>query len=119
MLLFVVACSSGEKYSVQKLPNGKEIKISSIGKAHFSESDPALIIKYETDLDIENVDALKTEVSEIWPVFKHNAEQAGLTNAVIQATKTTKKNAFMSSAKNYGFVYKKQDSGEWVLSENP
>jgi len=114
-----VGCSQGEPYSVQTLPNGKEIKIIGVTKAFFTEGDPALILAYETDLPLDDVAALRKEVLEIWPTFKINVEQSGLNTGGIQARKTTKTSAFTSSAKNYGFIFTKNYSGEWVLNENP
>ena len=117
LLVLLVACSQGKDYTVAMLPNGKEVKIVRVTKAVFSESESALILVYETDLRLEDVESLRKEVLEIWPKFQIDVEQAGLNAAVIQARKTTKSSIFMSTSNNYGFVFTKKASGDWILKE--
>ena len=117
LLVLLVACSQGKDYTVAMLPNGKEVKIVRVTKAVFSESESALILVYETDLRLEDVESLRKEVLEIWPKFQIDVEQAGLNAAVIQARKTTKSSIFMSTSNNYGFVFMKKASGDWILNE--
>ena len=117
LLVLLVACSQGKDYTVAMLPNGKEVKIVRVTKAVFSESESALILVYETDLRLEDVESLRKEVLEIWPKFQIDVEQAGLNAAVIQARKTTKSSIFMSTSNNYGFVFTKKASGDWILNE--
>ena len=119
LFVLLVACSQQKSYSVQTLPNGKEIKIIGVTKASFTEGDTALILAYETDLSLEDKVELLREAKEIWPTFKVNVEKSGLNAAAIQATKTTKTSPFTSTAKQYTFVYTKNSSGQWKLGDNP
>ncbi len=118
LFVFLVACSQ-QPFSVQTLPNGKEVKIIGVTKAYFTEGDTALILAYETDLSLEDKGELLREAKEIWPTFRVNVEQYGLNAAAIQATKTTKTSPFTSTAKQYTFVYTKNSSGQWELGDNP
>lgn len=119
LIISLVGCSQGEPYSVQTLKNGKEVKIIGVTKALFAGGETALILAYETDLPLENVTALREEVLDIWPDFQVNVEKSGLNIGGIQARKTKKTSVFTSAAKNYGFIFTKTSSGEWVLNENP
>lgn len=117
MLLFpfVVACSQGPEYTTQKLPNGKELKIISIGKMYSSTEgqDDFLLLRYESDFDISDKQSIKKEIDEIWPVFRVNVEKENFGAAVIQASNTVKTSFMSTSAKNYGVVYEKGDDGVW------
>ena len=48
------------------------------------------MLKYQTDLKVTDKVALRSEVDEIWPVFKNDVEQAHLSAAIISATKFRK-----------------------------
>ena len=118
-VIFVSACTSEKQFTAsqvtpQKLPSGNEIMIKSISKVHFSEDEPALVLKYETNHEISDKAALQNEAKEIWIEFRKNVEASGLNNAVIQASKITKKFFIISTSKQYGTVYKKDNNGSWV-----
>lgn len=57
----LICCSSEPNYTVQKLPSGKEIKILNIGKMHFTNDIPALVLRYQTDIIITDTDSLRKE----------------------------------------------------------
>ena len=121
MFLFMMlsACSSSEPYTVQKLPNGKEIKIISIGKI-FSTAEregTSLYLRYESENDVSDKAAIRQEVETIWLVFKVSAENENVHSAVIQANNTVQKYIIFSSVKNSGFVYRKNEKGDWALSD--
>ncbi len=99
IILLISSCSPSPQYKVQKLPSGKEIKILSMGKMHFAKDLPALTLKYQTDISIENVDLLRQEVEEIWPVFRANVERSGLSKAIVMATSPPKKSRIISQKK--------------------
>ena len=119
LFMLLSACSMGEPYTIQKLANGKEIKVISIGKI-FSTKEregTSLYLRYESDIDVSDVTELEREVETIWLVFRINAENEKVHSAVIQATNTVKKFIIFSSVKNHGFVYRKNDKGVWALSD--
>jgi len=50
-----LACNSNaQNFKLFKLPSGKEIKITGMGKMEFPNSDPALVINYLTDIPIDD-----------------------------------------------------------------
>ena len=113
LLLTCVACGSkGLNYKSYKLPSGKEIKITAVGKMDFPNSDPALVMNYLTDISIDDKVALRKEVDEIWSVFQKDVENAKLTAGVIRATHV-EGSGFVKSGKGYGFVFVKRDDGKW------
>jgi hypothetical protein len=113
LLLICVACGSqAQNYKAFKLPSGKEIKVTGIGKMDFRNSDPALVMNYLTDVSIEDKQALRKEVDEIWSVFQKDVENARLNGGVIRATHV-EGSGFVKSGKGYGFVFVKRDDGKW------
>jgi hypothetical protein len=117
IILLISSCSPSPQYKVQKLPSGKEIKILSMGKMHFAKDLPALTLKYQTDISIENVDLLRQEVEEIWPVFRVNAERSGLSKAIVMATSPPiRKALILSTTRSYNFIATKRENGTWDLN---
>ena len=113
LLLTSVACGSqAQNYKVFKLPSGKEIKITGMGKMDFPNSDPALVMNYLTDISIDDKVALRKEIDEIWSVFQKDVENAKLKAGVIRATHV-EGSGFVKSGQGYGFVFVKRDDGKW------
>jgi len=115
--VFIASCSSDSQNTIQKLPSGKEIKILSIGKIFLKKDKPVLMLKYQTDVDIKNVDLLRKEVEEIWPMFRINVEKSKYSNAIIAATsQPVKKFLIFSTNNSYNFVASKKENGIWDLN---
>ncbi len=76
--------------------------------------DSALVLNYETDIPIEDKQALTAEVHAIWKQFQKDVENAGVNSGVVRAThkETT---GFISTGKGYGFVFSKDADGNWRL----
>jgi hypothetical protein len=95
------------------LPSGKKVKVIAVGQLNFANDSPALMLKYQTDLKITDLPALRKEVEEIWSVFKADLEKANLTNAIISANEVPR-GLIIKNANGYNFVFKKLD-GTWQL----
>jgi hypothetical protein len=121
LLIFVAAslsCTgSPQNFKLFKLPSGKEIKITSINKMDFPNSDPALVMSYLTDISIDDKTALRKEIDEVWSVFQADVENAHLKAGVIRAT-YVEGNGLVKSGKGYGFVFVKRDDGKWHCLED-
>src|SRR5215471_12963081 len=112
LLLICLACGQAQNYKLFKLPSGKEIKVTGVGKMDFPNSDPALVMNYLTDISIDDKEALRKEVDEIWSVFQKDVENAKLKAGVIRATHV-EGSGFVKSGQGYGFVFVKRDDGQW------
>lgn len=117
---FIEKTSSGEiirsvrygnnKPKILRLGNGKEVQVLSTGRYTFENGDPpALVLRYETEIDLSDYIELKSEVDEIWKIFRQNVEESGYTTAAVRAQITIKG----KGVKGYGFVFKKQPNGSW------
>jgi hypothetical protein len=110
----LVACAGAQpKYEVIRLPSGREIKLLGVGQIHFSEGGSALMLKYQTNLHIDDKSALQHEIDEIWVGFRKDAESAHLNAAIIHASEPPS-GGFISTNKGHNFVFKKAADGTWV-----
>ena len=113
LLLGSLSCGSNyQNFKSFKLPSGKEIKITGVGKMDFPNSGAALVMNYLTDISIDDKTALRKEVDEIWDVSQKDVENANLKAGVIRATHV-EGTGFVKSGKGYGFVFAKRDDGKW------
>jgi hypothetical protein len=101
-----------QNFKLFKLPSGKEIKVTGMGKMDFPNSDSALVMNYLTDISIDDKVALRKEADEIWRVFQKDVENANLKAGVIRATHV-EESGFVKSGKGYGFVFVKREDGKW------
>jgi len=88
------------------------ISPTSIRKMDFPNSDSALVMEYQTDIPIDKVEALRSEVNWIWEAFAVDVENAGLKSGVIRAVHPNG-TGLVSTSQGYGFVFVKRDDGKW------
>jgi hypothetical protein len=113
LLLASLSCgSSAQKFKLVKLPSGKEIKVTGMGKMDFPNSGSALVLNYQTDISIDDKVRLRQEVDEIWGAFQKDVENANLKAGVIRAT-YVQGTGLVKSGQGYGFVFAKRDDGKW------
>ena len=81
---------------------------------YFTQGDPALTLKYETNSDLDDLPSLRREVERIWPVFRGNVEKSGLTNAMITAVEPRQRKwIFFYTARTYNFTLTQNANGTW------
>ena len=118
ILVTCIACGSqAQNYKPFKLPSGKEIKVNGILKMNFPNSDPALVMNYQTDIPIDDKVALRQEIDEVWSVFRVDVENAKVNAGVIRATHF-EGSGLVKSGKGYGYVFVKRDDGTWHCLED-
>jgi hypothetical protein len=117
VLLAISACSqSVQPKRIVTLPSGKKIRVLDVVQWKFSNGAPALMLKYETDLKVSDLEALKQEVAEIWPEFRKDVENGKFEAAIISANEVPQ--GFIVKRSNaYNFVYERQADGSWRLSK--
>jgi len=88
LLISTVCCNrgSGQNSRTYKLSSGKQIKVNGVARMNFPNGDSALVMNYETEISIENKQALRKEVDEIWSIFRKDVEKAEVNAGVIRAT---------------------------------
>src|SRR5438105_1950184 len=95
VLILASGCNSAPTYTVRKLSSGREVKLLSMMPIRFGNGSSALMLKYQTDLDMSDKQALQKEVNEIWTVFQNDVEKGGFGSGIISANHEPK-----------GFIFK-------------
>jgi len=67
------------------LPSGNKIVVDAVGKIYYRKSEPGIMLQYSTNLNMEDAELLKSEVDEVWSLFKKEADESGLDSVVISA----------------------------------
>jgi hypothetical protein len=123
-VLFVImlGCTSSHPQSEHSQPpsSPRNIRVTSVGKIHFSNDDPALVMEYETEIPIEDKESLRKEVDAIWERFQKDVEKAQVKSGVIRATHYESSGLFglIRKGKGFGFVFTKDADGKWRLLED-
>jgi UPF0288 family protein (methanogenesis marker protein 3) len=84
----------------------------------FAKGDPALVLKYRTDLKLDDHEQLRKEVEEVWQAFRVDVEREGLKAAVISVQETPKRVLIITKSRGYNFVVKKSDAGAWEFLDS-
>ena len=118
-LLMLSGCGSTDTgYTVYKLPSGRDVKVIGITRMFFTKGDPALVLKYRTDLKLEDQEQLRKEVEEVWQAFRVDVEREGLKAAVISVQETPKRVLIITKSRGFNFVVKKSDAGAWEFLDD-
>lgn len=98
LLLILIVCGcTGAKAPVTKLPSGNSIEVLGVTAMHFSNGPPALMLKYQTAISIQDTAALRKEAGEVWDRFRPDVEQKGFKNAILSANDAPKGFIFSSN----------------------
>lgn len=114
-LLVIVAllgCTSGPAPRAVQLPSGKTIKVLGMGPIRIASGETGLMLNYQTDLKISELDSLRKEVDDIWPTFQVDAQNAKVSFAVISANEVPEGIIFKRN-RQYNFVFQKSADGTW------
>jgi len=85
---------------------------------HFTQAPPALVLSYQTDLKINQTEALRKEVGDIWKDFQKDVDQAKLASAIIMANEVPS-GRLVQRGRSYNFVFKRNPDGSWPQEPPP
>jgi hypothetical protein len=108
----LLGCSRGAEPHIARLPSGKAIKVVGMGPIRIASGETGLMLRYQTDLKITDLDNLRKEVDEIWPVFQVDVDRAQVSFAVISASEVPE-GTLVRTNRQYNFVYQKAPDGSW------
>lgn len=114
-LLLLTGCGgAGEApYQTVTLPSGKKVAVLGIGKIAFSNDPPALMLKYQTNISLDDKASLENEVDEIWGSFRVDVEKAQLVNGIVSANERPK-GFIVTTSRGRNFVFKRGADGQWA-----
>jgi hypothetical protein len=96
-----------------KLPCGHTIKVLSVTKVEFSKDVPALMVRYQTPITVEESKALTQEVDDVWKIAVKDVERYGYREAIISSNEEPK-GIFISANHTLNFLYEKGPDGKWT-----
>jgi hypothetical protein len=113
-IFVLTACGGAPQPPVQvhRLPSGEQVKVLGIGKVNFAASGPALMLKYQSDLNLDDTSALHSEAQRIWEEFRKDADRAQVQSAIVSAN-SAPTGAIVSHGRTYNFVYERSGDGSW------
>ena len=113
-MVLIVGCGNQPAFQLHKLKSGKEIKVLSVMPIHFTNDSPSLMLRYQTNLKIDDKDALRQEVGDIWGDFKAQVDKGNFSGAIISANEKPE-GFILTHSKSYNFVFKKGSNGNWEM----
>jgi hypothetical protein len=99
-------------YRLLTLPSGAQVKVLGVQPLVFPKSGPALMLRYQTDLPVDDTTGLAREAEDIWALFRENAESAHVAGAVISAV-APPSGGMVSHTRGFNFVYVRDSAGIW------
>lgn len=116
LALFLLTACTGKaaqpRYRIHKLSSGEQVRVLGVNRLTFPQSGPALMLKYQTDLNVADTAALHAEAERIWADFRAEAESAGVRGAVLSAN-SAPTTGIIGQSRGYNFVYVKRSDGNW------
>ncbi len=106
----------GGDYQVEVLPSGRVVKIMGLSKMYASDGKAALMLRYLTEIKLDNVAELRKEAEDIWSKFRSKVEKAELDGAILSAT-TPPEGWIIKTSKSYNFLIRKNKDGQWEFSK--
>ena len=103
---------------VLKLPCGHTIKVLSVSKVEYSKGVMALLVRYQTNLSVEQHKALSDEVDDFWKIAVKDVERYGYSDAIISSNEVPK-GIFVTSTRMLNFLYEKGPDGKWTRLARP
>ncbi|MGD1918444.1 MAG: hypothetical protein ACFCAD_05900 [Pleurocapsa sp.] len=104
----------GNQKKKTTLPSGNQIIVHNAGKIYYAKSDPGMMLKYSTYLDIDNAELLQKEVNGIWLLFAKQVKESGLATAIISANSPPADKAFFIGVQQTcNFLFERQPDGLW------
>ena len=113
-LLVLAGCGGAPQppVRVHTLPSGEQVKVLGVGKINFKASGPALMLKYQTDLSMDDTSALHAEAQRIWAEFQKDAERAQVQSAIVSAN-SVPTGGIVSHGRTYNTVYQRNGDHTW------
>ena len=101
-----------------KLPGGHTVKILSISRVEYSKGVMALMVRYQTNLSLDERTALIEEVDDFWKVAVKDVDHTGFKEAILSSNEIHK-GIFLTSSRILNFIFEKGPDGKWTRLSRP
>ena len=96
------------------LPSGREVRFLTFAQGG-SESQPAIVLRYETSLPLHDDAAVSREAAEVWDKVRAQLESEGASSVVLQATGSVEGWVF-PFALSRKFAWRRDEAGAWTVA---
>ena len=96
-----------------KLSSGHTVKVLSISKFEYEKGVMALMVRYQTNLSVDERKALSQEVDDVWKIAQKDVEHYGYTEAIISSNEVPK-GVFLTANRMLNFIFEKGPDGKWT-----
>ncbi|MCE0498475.1 MAG: hypothetical protein LV481_11075 [Methylacidiphilales bacterium] len=98
---------------VLKLPCGHTVKILSVSKVEYSKGVMAVMVRYQTNLSLDERTALIQEVDDFWKIAVKDVDHYGYNEAILSSNEVHK-TLFLTSSRALNFIFEKSSDGKWT-----
>ena len=106
-----------------RMPSGDSLAVWGLEQFQVQQGPPALVLHYETKLDLRDSAAVRREILAIWPGLRPAAEQRGFSQAAIRALRfeaginvaSLPQDLWTRNADLYGVVFTREPNGNWAV----
>lgn len=106
-----------------RMPSGDSLPVWNLKRYAVRNDSMALVLDYETRIELSDTTAVQREIITIWPLFRPAVEQSGLYTAAIRAVRFVPASRSVDdwNARRgrpvdlYGVVFRKNVRGGWYL----
>jgi hypothetical protein len=116
-LLLLAVASPLAAQQIVTLPSGKHIKVLGFEKISFAAGGTGLMLKYETNVPIDDTPKLTKEAEEIWGVFRSDVERMNLSIGIIAANEPAS-GFIVKNNRGYYFIFKRDRGGKWARAKS-
>lgn len=102
---------------VLQLPSGAKVRVYGIGRIAFGDGShpPSLLLRYETNLETKDSDALRKEVLHVWQLLRPLADKAGDNYAMVMANEPIR--GVISQTRRFTYGFERAPGGTWRMRE--
>ena len=109
----LLACAQAKAPArVVTLKSGRTVSIIASGPIQFGNGSMSLMVKYETQTNIDDTTALRDEANQVIAVIGEDIVRNGYKSAILSANMPSK-GGFFEHSKGYNFVFELQADGTW------
>lgn len=112
-IVVLAGCGAQPHVQVRRLASGEAIKVLGIGKVNRSGAGPTLMLRYQTDLNMDDASAVHAEARRAWAEFRKDAERAKVQRAIVSANSPPSGGGVITHTRTYNFVFERQGEGDW------
>ena len=95
------------------LPSGRRVVVLGSGPVRFTQGSPALMVRYATELSVDDTVPLAREAEEVFQAYRGRAESAKLTGMVASAFEMPRGGGSGQAARGYNFSWTRDGAGTW------